>query len=61
MQIINIQKEFVNIKKKLGEYHDFCVQSDTLLLADIFNNFWNICLEIHELDPARFVSIPGLE
>ena len=25
--------------KKLGEYHDFYVQSDTLLLADISNNF----------------------
>ena len=27
---------------KLGEYHDFFVQSDTLLLADVFENFRNM-------------------
>ena len=32
--------------KNLGEYHDLYVQSNTLLLADIFNNFRNMCLEI---------------
>ena len=25
--------------KNLGEYHDFCIQSDMLLLADAFGNF----------------------
>ena len=28
--------------KHLGEHHDFYVQSDTLLLADVFENFWNM-------------------
>ena len=46
--------------KSLGEYHDLYVQSDTLLLADIFENFRNMCLNIYELDPAYFVSAPGL-
>ena len=46
--------------KHLGEYHDLYVQSDTLLLADVFENFRNICLEISELDPAKFLSDPGL-
>ena len=37
-----------------------CVRSDTLLLADAFENFRNKCSEIYELDPANFVSAPGL-
>ena len=46
--------------KSLGEYHDLYVQSDTLLLADVFGNFQNMCLEIYELDPGNFFSAPGL-
>ena len=44
----------------LGEYHDLYVRSDTLLLADIFENFRQSCLKNYELDPAHFVSLPGL-
>ena len=44
----------------LGEYHDLYVQSDTLLLVDVFENFRNKCLEVYELDPAHFLSLPGL-
>ena len=54
----NIFKKF-NINN-LGEYHDLHVRSDTLLLADIFKNFRQSCLENHELDSAHFVSLPGL-
>ena len=46
--------------KNLGEYHDLYVQSDTLLLADVFENFRNTCIEVYELDPAHFLSLPGL-
>ena len=46
--------------KNLGGYHDLYVQSDTLLLADAFENFRNKCIEIYELDPAHFLSAPGL-
>ena len=35
------------------------VRSDTLL-ADVFENFRNKCIEIHELDPTHFLSAPGL-
>ena len=43
----------------LGEYHDLYVQTDTLLLADVFENFRNKCLEVYELGPAHFLSLPG--
>ena len=33
--------------KNLGEYHDVYVQSDTLLLSDVFENFRNMCLNIY--------------
>ena len=44
----------------LGDYHDLYVKSDTLLLADVFENFRDMCIKVHELDPAHFVSLPGL-
>ena len=46
--------------KNLEEYHDLYVQSDTLLLADVFENFRNMCIKVYELDPAHFLSLPGL-
>ena len=46
--------------KNLGEYQDLYVQCDTLLLADIFENFMDKCIEIHELDPAHFLAAPRL-
>ena len=46
--------------KNLGEYHDLYVHCDTLLLADVFENFRNKCIEIYELDPAHFLSARGL-
>ena len=35
--------------KNLDEYRDLYVQSDTLLLADVFGNFRNKCIEIMNL------------
>ena len=70
MQITGMQKEFVKIlkkktkkkqnKTKTREYHDLYVQSDALLLADVFERFRNMCLEIYEFDPAKFFSSLGL-
>ena len=55
------QKVFEEFKlKHLGDYHDLYVQSNTLLFADVFENFRNKCTEIYELDPAHFLSAPGL-
>ena len=47
--------------KNLGEYHDLYIQSHTLLLADVFENFKNMFLEfleIYELNAAKFLSVP---
>ena len=38
--------------KNLDEYHDLYVQSDALLLSDVFGNFSNMCLNIYELHPV---------
>ena len=46
--------------KNLGDYHDLYVQNDTLLLADVFENFKNICIKVYELDPVQFLSTPEL-
>ena len=51
-------KEF-NINN-LGNYHDLYVESDTLLLVDVFENFRDKCIEIYKLHPAQFLSAPGL-
>ena len=60
--IIWIQKNLCkNFKiKNLGEYNDFYVQSNTLSLADIFENFRNKRIKIYELDSANFLSAPEL-
>ena len=50
--------------RNLGYYHDLHVQSDTgrwLLLTDVLENFQNKRVEtFHQLDPAYFLSAPGL-
>ena len=39
---------------------DLYVQSDTLLLVNVYGNFRNKCLDIYEIDPIYFVYAPGL-
>ena len=46
--------------ENLRRYHDLYVQSDTLLLADAFENFRDMCIKEYEFDPAHFLSLPGL-
>ena len=53
-----VYKEFKN--KNLGDYHDLFVQSDTLILADVFEDFRNICLKLYEVNPAHMLSAPAL-
>ena len=44
----------------MGEYHDLYVQSGTLLLADVFENLRNMSIKVYALDPAYFLTAPGL-
>ena len=46
--------------KNLGNYNDLFLQSGTLLLADVYENFRNKCIEIYGLNPAHFLSATGL-
>ena len=46
--------------KNLDKYHNLYIQSNTLLLADVFENFRDKFIEIYELDPAHFLSAPRL-
>ena len=49
------KKVFKEFKmNNLGNYDDLYIQSNTLLLADVFENFRNKCIEIFKLDPAYF-------
>ena len=54
------KKVFKEYCKNMGDYHDLNVQTDILLLADVFENFRNKCIEIYGLDPSYFYSAPGL-
>ena len=43
----------------MGEYHDLYLQTDVLLLADIFENFRTMCVEYYGLDPAHYYTLPN--
>ena len=43
-----------------GKYHDLYVQSDTSLLADVYEKFRDKCIRIYGPDPSYFLSAPGL-
>jgi len=46
--------------KTFREYHDMCLKTDVLLLADVFENFRNICLNNYDFDPIWYYTSPGL-
>src|SRR5688572_8188977 len=46
--------------KTFRQYHDLYNQSDVLLLADVFENFRDVCCENYGLDPAWYFTSPGL-
>ncbi|CAB3976688.1 Gastrula zinc finger [Paramuricea clavata] len=46
--------------KTMRDYHDLYLETDVLLLADVFENFRKTCLENYKLDPAHYISAPSL-
>ena len=46
--------------RNLGEYRDLYVQTDTSLLADVFQKFRDTCIEIYGLDTSYLLFAPGL-
>ena len=44
----------------MGVYHDFYLDTDALLLADVFERFNNTSLDYYGLDPCHYFSSPGL-
>ena len=56
MEITCIQKDFEI--KKIVDYHELYLKSDTLLFPDVFDNFTKMCLEIYQLHPVKFLLAP---
>lgn len=46
--------------KTFGDFHDIYLYNDVLLLADIFENFRDTCMKNYQLDPAHYITAPGL-
>ncbi|CAG8764398.1 6760_t:CDS:1, partial [Racocetra persica] len=46
--------------KNFGEYHDLYLETNVLLLADVFMNYTIMCLKDIGLDPSYYVSVPGM-
>ena len=48
------------LRTQENKYHDLYVKSDTILLADVFENFRSTCEKVYEVYPAHFLSSTGL-
>ncbi|XP_074655657.1 uncharacterized protein LOC141909170 [Tubulanus polymorphus] len=46
--------------RTMGDYHDLYLRTDTVLLADVFENFRSTCVKQYGLDPAQYYTSPGL-
>ena len=46
--------------QSLGDYHDLYLESDVLLLADVVQNFRDMCFNFYQPYPAHFYTSPSL-
>ena len=44
----------------MGDYHDLYLETDVLLLANVYESFRKVCLDNYGLDPAHFYTAPRL-
>ena len=66
-KIFTVMEDYTHVKrvckyfevKSLDKFHYFHVQSNTLLLADVFGNFQKMCFQIYQIDPPRFRTVRG--
>jgi len=58
---LHAQNVFTSMNmQSLKDYHDFYLYTDTILLADVFETFRDMCITNYCLDPAHFYTSPGL-
>ena len=55
----NIYHVFFNVNN-MGDYHDYYLKKNFLLLTDVFEKFTSEPLKFYKLDPSHYFSSPGL-
>ena len=45
--------------RNFGDFHDLYLQTDVLLLADVFECFRKNCMNNFEIDPSHYVTLPA--
>ena len=61
MKIIYMLKKYLKSLNLKPRWISLSICSKQYIVApDVYENFRNKCIKIYELDPARFLSAPGL-